>query len=354
MANLQTTIFNGTDYLTLPAGTDAQRPTPVTGMMRYNNTSGTALLEFYDGTNWRPITGYSQGTVGTGGNSINYSNCGIVHVYTSGGSFTPAFTGNVQVLVVGGGGGSVNSSWRGGGGGGGFIYQASFPVTSGTPYGVTVGDGGQDGNGQNSVFGSLTAIGGGQGGRWNNGSGQPGGSGGGGGNGDTDSSRGPIDPGIGNTSGQGFPGGSGKRFNESGDNCHWGGGGGGAGGVGTTVPDHRTSPLQEVQGGAGAATDILGNILYFGGGGAGGAHHGGGHCNGGIGGGGGGAVHHASPYPNRPGSGYLGNGGGQSLNNGQPAQNQGKGGAGGTNTGGGGGGADNGGAGGSGVVIVRY
>jgi RNA recognition motif-containing protein len=67
-------------------------------------------------------------------------------------------------------------------GGGGFVYQSSFPVTSGTPYSVTVGNGGGDGNGQNSVFSSLTAIGGGQGGRWNNGNGQNGGSGGGGGN----------------------------------------------------------------------------------------------------------------------------------------------------------------------------
>jgi hypothetical protein len=355
MANLQSTTFAGTSSITLPAGNVAQRLSAVTGMLRYNNTSGTQLLEFYDGTNWRPVTGYSPGVVGTGGQEILYSNNGIVHAFTTVGShtFTPSFTGTVQAFVQAGGGGCNNSSWRGGSGGGGQIYNRSFPVTAGTPYTVTVGDGGNDGNGGNSVFASLTAIGGGQGGRWNNGVGQNGGSGGGGGNGDVDGSRGPIDPGLG-TSGQGFPGGSGKRFNTSGDNCHWGGAGGGAGGVGMTVPDERTSPTQEVTGGAGAATDIFGTVLYFGGGGAGGAHHGGGHCNGGIGGGGGGAVHHASPYPNRPGSGYIGNGGGQSLNNGQPAQSQGKGGAGGANTGGGGGGADNGGIGGSGVVVIRY
>ena len=104
MANLQTTTFNATDRVTLPAGTNADRPAPVTGMMRYNNTSGTALLEFYDGVNWRPITGYSQGTIGTGGNEITYTNAGIIHVFTSGGTFTPAFSGAVQVLVVGGAG----------------------------------------------------------------------------------------------------------------------------------------------------------------------------------------------------------------------------------------------------------
>jgi len=355
MANLQTTTFSSTTNLTLPAGTNADRPAPVTGMLRYNNQSGTALLEFYDGTNWRPVTGYSPGIIGSGGQSITYSNNGIVHLFTTVGSqtFTPTFTGSVQVLVVGGGGGSDGYSWRGGGGGGGFVFNRSFPVTAGTPYGVTVGGGGGDGNGGNSVFSSLTATGGGQGGRWNNGVGQPGGSGGGGGNGDVDGSRGPIDPGIG-VSGQGFPGGSGRRFNQQGQNCHWGGAGGGAGGRGTDAPDHNTGQAMEVMGGPGAATDITGTVLYFGGGGGGGAHHGGGHCNGGIGGGGGGAVHHASPYPNRPGAGYAGQGGGQSLNNGQNAFGQTRGGAGGANTGGGGGGGDHGSPGGSGVVIIRY
>lgn len=358
MANLQSTTFSGTGHITLPAGNNAQRPTPVTGMLRYNNTSGTALLEFYDGTNWRPVTGYSPGTVGTGGQSITYGQGGIVHLFTTVGShtFTPTFTGSVQVLVVGGGGGSAAGSWRGGGGGGGVISNRTFPVSAGSPYSVTVGGGGGDASGSPSVFSGLTAIGGGQAGRWNNGVGQPGGSGGGGGNGDVDGSRGPIDPGIG-TSGQGFPGGSGRRFNTSGDNCHWGGAGGGAGGQGNSAPDARHSPDQEVMGGPGAATDITGTVLYFGGGGGGGAHHGGGHCNGGIGGGGGGAVHHAGPYPNRPGAGYQGAGGGQSLNNGQPAPGQTNGGAGGANTGGGGGGGDNPPStsfGGSGVVIVRY
>jgi hypothetical protein len=131
-------------------------------MLRYNNTSGTALLEFYDGVNWRPVTGYSPGLVGTGGDSITYNNNGIVHMFTTNGtsSFTPNFTGTVQVLVVGGGGGAAAPSWRGGGGGGGVIFNRSFPVTSGTPYPVTVGAGGGDASGQNSVFSSLTATGG--------------------------------------------------------------------------------------------------------------------------------------------------------------------------------------------------
>lgn len=355
MAQLQNTTFSGTGQVTLTAGNDAQRPTPVKGMLRYNNTAGTALLEFYDGTNWRPVTGYSPGVVGTGGQSITYSGNGIVHIFTTVGAstFTPTFTGSVQVLVVAGGGGCTGGSWRGGGGGGGVVSNSTFPVSAGTPYAVTVGSGGGDSSGGNSVFSSLTATGGGQGGRWNNGAGQPGGSGGGAGNGDADGSRGRIDPGPGIT-GQGFPGGSGVRFNSQGQNCHMGGGGGGAGGKGRDVPDHLTGHFQNIDGGPGAATNITGDTLYFGGGGGGGAHHGGGHNNGGIGGGGGGSVHHASPYPNRPGAGYRGTGGGQSLGNGNPGVSQTTGGPGGTNSGGGGGACDVGGSGGPGVVIIRY
>jgi len=357
MATLQTTTFQGTGEVKLTTGNVAQRPSPTAGMIRFNNLAGTDLLEFYDGTNWRPVTGYSPGLIGSGGNETYFRNNGIVHIFTASGAhtFTPNFTGNIQVLVVAGGGGAQGGSWRGGGGGGGVIFRRQFPVTSGTPYPITVGNGGGDAPGQNSVFSSLTAIGGGQAGRWNNNDGAYGGSGGGGGNGDADGSRARFWGGIGEN-GQGFPGGSGVRFNAQGQNCHWGGAGGGAGGPGVHAPDHVTQPFQECMGGPGVATDVTGSVLYFGGGGGGGAHHGGGHCNGGIGGGGGGSVYHASPYPNRPGSGYRGNGGGMSLNDGQPSPGQRDGGNGGANTGGGGGGGDNNGngAGGSGVVIIRY
>jgi hypothetical protein len=38
------------DFLQYPAGTTAQRPTPTTGMMRFNTT--TARMEFYNGSAW--------------------------------------------------------------------------------------------------------------------------------------------------------------------------------------------------------------------------------------------------------------------------------------------------------------
>ena len=110
MATLQTTTINDTGFITLAAGNTAQRPTPSAGMIRLNSANN--LLEFYDSAGWRPITGISRGSLGTGGNSILYaaSNLGrgngIVHMFTATGAhtFTPAFTGTVEVLVVGGGG----------------------------------------------------------------------------------------------------------------------------------------------------------------------------------------------------------------------------------------------------------
>jgi hypothetical protein len=39
-----------TDYLLPPVGTTAQRPTPATGMFRFNSTTST--LEYYNGSAW--------------------------------------------------------------------------------------------------------------------------------------------------------------------------------------------------------------------------------------------------------------------------------------------------------------
>jgi len=45
--------IQNTDYLQYPVGTTAQRPTPSTGMMRYNSTTNT--LEYYNGSDWVSI-----------------------------------------------------------------------------------------------------------------------------------------------------------------------------------------------------------------------------------------------------------------------------------------------------------
>ena len=71
--------------------------------------------------------------------------------FTSSGTFTAQADSNADFLVVGGGGGGA---YRGNGGGGAGGYRASgcftpsptqasaVPVTSGTPYTITVGGGG--------------------------------------------------------------------------------------------------------------------------------------------------------------------------------------------------------------------
>ena len=372
MATLQNTTISGTTSQTFPD----QASSTVAGVakLRWNTTRSQNLLEFYDGNAWRPVTGYSQSTVGTGG-TIGYTRNHIVHLFTSVGAatFTPSFTGNIQVLVVGGGG-SSGYDWAGGGGGGGFIFNRNFPVVSGTPYPITVGAGGSGRspnvagpNGNNSVFSSITASGGGGGGSWNHSSpgaigrtdtpGRSGASGGGGSNtGDGIDSRTRSYGGIG-TAGQGFPGGSGLRFNTNSDNCHQGGAGGGAGGPGASAPDTRNNRRvswagDNIRGGAGTATDILGHNLYFAGGGAGGAHYGHGLVSGGIGGGGGGSFHHSGPYGDPRTT--LGEGGGNALNDGASATGNGSGKHGGANTGGGAGGGQHGADGGSGVVIIKY
>jgi hypothetical protein len=48
-------VINSTGSLTLPNGTTAERPSPVTGMLRFNST--TAQFEGYNGTAWASVGG---------------------------------------------------------------------------------------------------------------------------------------------------------------------------------------------------------------------------------------------------------------------------------------------------------
>ena len=380
MAQLQTTTFSDPGYLQLPKGDNTTRPSAAAGMMRFNTANN--LIEFYDSTGWRPVTGISKGSIGTGGdtimyassNSVNGRNHGVVHMFTSSGSFTftPAFTGTVEVLVIGSGG-SGGGHLGGGGGAGGVAFSRAYPVSSGSGIPITVA--GTTGappahshysnNGSNSVFGSITAIGGGGGGSWDGYAGRPGGSGGGGcpaSNGaGSNSHTGPNDSrnknlgGLG-TQGQGFPGGAGIRYNRQGEDSHHGGGGGGAGAPGWSTEDDCHQGLL-CDGGAGIANNILGYTLYWGGGGGGSQHHGNttNATSGGIGGGGGGTQTHGGPR--WPGTQHAnGCGGGFALNNGAgPGGSHYNGGSAGANTGGGGSGAyGQAGNGGSGIVIVKY
>jgi hypothetical protein len=64
-------IFDTTGALTLPAGTEAQRPTGVAGMLRFNeDTDG---FEGYDGTAWGSVGGGNTTALGLWENAATIS-----------------------------------------------------------------------------------------------------------------------------------------------------------------------------------------------------------------------------------------------------------------------------------------
>jgi len=244
-------------------------------------------------------------------------------------SFVTAFS--VDYLVVaGGGGGGTN---YGGGGAGGLrstvtasggtpgTVESALVLTSGNNYSVTVGGGGigtnypaqlyTNTNGNDSIFSTITSLGGGLGGGAYSNSGGNGGSGGGG----------SLYAGWGSngqgTAGQGHAGGSSQAHAAGG--C----GGGGASAVGSNGSGSTSGP-----GGAGREISITGSSVTYAGGGGGGGYGGTGAA-GGAGGGGNGAVMDGTAT-----AGAVNTGGGGGAN--------------------GGGSAGRAEAGGSGVVILRY
>ena len=257
------------------------------------------------------------------GGEITISGSKAFHIFKNVGStffniHDPLLT-NVEVLVIAGGG-AGGSRDAAGGGAGGLVYSSSFLVTPGTSIPVTVGNGGYAVplvgsaqtpgiDGENSIFGNITAIGGGGGGV---GTGRNGGSGGGG-----------SSSGIGGlgTAGQGNNGGGGGGFSNT------GGGGGGAGSVGETSTGSQI-------GGAGGSGSYFAQYAGINSGSPSGWF---------AGGGGGGGT-------SRSGPGGIGGGG--------TAGNYSQGQSGSVNTGGGGGAQRQAGylsgAGGSGLVVVSY
>lgn len=232
---------------------------------------------------------------------------------------------SVRYLIVAGGGGG--GSDHGGGGGAGGLLAGTVSKSTGTSYTITVGAGGTGGqyptdgtNGGNSVFDTLTAIGGGRGQTQTIGTGGSDGGSGGGGNG------GPgYLPGGSGTSGQGNDGGYGSGTNPSGY-----GRGGGGGGAGAAGDDASTTGGD---GGDGVTNDITGTSTYYAGGGGGGSFNTGAGGQGGQGGGGDGGG--TSNNSGANGTDGLGGGGGGASNNT-------------------GGATEFGGDGGDGVVILRF
>ena len=325
-----------------------------------NFIDGTALTpssfgETGDYGEWRPIE-YS-GSYGTNGFYLNFKGEGTmlatggtistdgdykVHQFTSSGTFTPTIVpasgGFVEYLIIGGGG-SGGGEIAGGGGAGG--YLTGYLEVTPQAYTVTVGAGGAErsgsanpdagNNGEDSVFGGLTSVGGGGGGGPTGGYtiGRVGGSGGG-------TYAGSTTNGAAGTAGQGNRGGAGEGATGNGQ----GGGGGGAGAVGVDGSGNANTATTGA-GGAGLASSITGSSVTRAGGGGGGTWNSSGNFTGGNGGAGGGGQGFGNQV-----DGYSNNQAGTGT-------------AGSANTGGGGGGGGNsgssaGGAGGSGIVIMRY
>lgn len=267
--------------------------------------------------------------LGTGGNiTIDGNYC--VNTFTTNGTFNVTYRNlNATVLVVAGGGGGGGGSGSGGGGAGGLKYNNSYNVSG--SYSVIVGAGGAGGTapgigntGGDSVFGLITAFGGGYGGRPSASGGLVGGNGGSGGGAGGEQGGEYGTGGIG-TAGQGHNGGNGY----GGGVCYPGGGGGGANTAGASGTN--ANPLGPGVGGDGLSYDINGtNVYYAGGGGAGGTGDGAPPCPGALGGLGGG-----------------GKGGNTTITSGFNGVNT-------LGGGGGGGQVGSGGSGGSGVVIIRY
>ena len=207
--------------------------------------------------------------------------------FTSSGTFSvPTGVSSVDALVVAGGGAAKH--FGGGGGAGGLIFMPGYPVTPGGTVTVTVGCGGSactawpsggppstGHNGQDSVFGTLTAKGGGGGGGY---PGRPGGDGGSGGGAAIDNPGGqggatqPTQPDDSGAYGFGNAGGNSIDGNSS-----EGGGGGGAGAAGKpgnppgSLPYTSPGPVASSSGGIGKAYTIADGTspVYYAGGGAG-------------------------------------------------------------------------------------
>jgi hypothetical protein len=170
----------------------------------------------------------------------------------------PSWVTSIEYLVVGGGGGSGGGydTGAGGGGGGGMVLIGTLSITPGATYTVTVGDGGDagtvdrtiptetnGGTGEDSVFATITALGGSGG----FGSRLPsGGNNGAGG----DAAVNPSTASLGGRGG--------------------GSNGGGGGGGGSTGAGGSKSGTTGGEGGAGTASALSGSSLNYGVGGNGG------------------------------------------------------------------------------------
>ena len=241
----------------------------------YNTALSSAQVQSIYAAQGMPSRGVQNSKVpstvnsANGGDTVQDIGGYRIHTFTTVGTstFTPTFSGDMEVLVVAGGGGGGNSEVfvpGGGGGAGELIYQSALNVSDAIS--VSVGSGGLNNlPGNDTTFGSLTAKGGGYGGFGSGINGGPGGSGGGARRGNNGSPTGLGGASI-KTIGLGNNGGNSiGNLSLSAD----GGGGGGALGVGSDagrLPDGSLG----TPGGPGYITTISGSSTTYAVGGFGG------------------------------------------------------------------------------------
>ena len=324
-------VGSKTDALRVPNGTTAQRPSsPANGMIRYNTTLDAT--EEYRGGAWVNLSAVLTATGGTITTSGDYT----IHTFTSSGTFEiTSGSGDIEFLVIAGGGGASGRDVGGGGGAGGYRSSVSGESSGGGgsaetaltlgkgSYTVTVGAGGAGGadggvasQGNDSVFATITSVGGGGARSYN--VVQPDDAGGGSGGGGAGITY--LTGGSG-TANQGYDGGDGVASG----NDYGGGGGGGASEVGYNYVTKA--------GGDGVASSITGSSVTRAGGGGGAGHRSAGNGTLGAGGTGGGASATATAGVDSNRNGTANTGGGAGASKGL---------------------SQTGGTGGSGIVIVRY
>ena len=165
-------MSGNTGGLVWAKGTEAQRPTGVAGDLRLNTTD--SRLEYKDNADWKR---FSEGAASP---STDFEADFLVVAGGGGGSSSAA--GNIG--GPGAGAGGLRTSF-GSSSGGGSSNESKAGIALSTSYTVTVGAGGNgattnaDGaDGSDSVFSTITSIGGGGGAKYQN-PGRLGGSGGG-------------------------------------------------------------------------------------------------------------------------------------------------------------------------------
>lgn len=200
-------------------------------------------------------------SIATGG-SVTTANGYVIHTFNSSGQFVvpTGSTLNANVLVIGGGGSGGGGYYAGGGGGGAMLEQTARQIGAGS-YNVVVGAGGaavsgnsvSGNNGLNSIFDTITAIGGGYGAGYGS-SGMAGGAGGSGGGAAAANTN------VGGTSTQTNSGGATAYGFKGGNSSNYGGGsGGGAGGVGINA----ISVYQQTAYGPGRLNSITGSVVEY-------------------------------------------------------------------------------------------